>query len=51
MEDLRLLERLIRDEEDRIDAEEAAKVISNARYAEESVPVGEVKRELWLHNG
>jgi prevent-host-death family protein len=48
MEDLRLLERLIREEEDRIDAEEARKILDDPVYAEGSVPLYEVKKDLGL---
>jgi prevent-host-death family protein len=46
MEDLKLLERLIEEEEDRIDAEEAMKVLNDP--TEESVPLEQVKKELGL---
>ena len=46
MEDLKLLERLIEEEEDRIDAEEAMKVLNDP--TEESVPLEQVRKELGL---
>ncbi len=46
MEDLKLLERLIEEEEDRIDAEEAMKVLNDP--TEESVPLEQVKNEPGL---
>jgi prevent-host-death family protein len=46
MEDLKLLDRLIEEEEDRIDAEEARKVLTDP--TDEAVPWEEVKKELGL---
>lgn len=49
VEDLYLLERLERRMEDAIDAEAAGRMIAeNPRYAEESVPLGDLKGELGL---
>ncbi len=46
IEDLRLLERLIEEEEDRIDAEEAERILNDP--TEERVPWEEVKKDLGL---
>lgn len=45
IEDLRLLERLVEEEEDRIDAGEAKKALANVS---EAVPYGDVRKELGL---
>ncbi len=47
MEDLRLLERLIEQEEDRIDAEEAEKIMAAIERGEEEViPLDQAMREI-----
>jgi prevent-host-death family protein len=47
MEDLRLLERLIEQEEDRIDAEEADKIMATIEGGEEEViPLDQAMREI-----
>jgi prevent-host-death family protein len=47
MEDLRLLERLIEQEEDRIDAEEADKIMAAIERGEEEViPLDQAMREI-----
>ncbi len=46
MEDLRLLERLIEQEEDRLDAEEARKVLADPN--DETVPWEEARKEIGL---
>ncbi len=47
MEDLRLLERLIEQEEDRIDAEEAEKIMAAIeRGEEETIPFGQAMSEI-----
>ena len=49
LEDLRLLEKLERRMEDAIDAEDVGKMIAeNPRYAEESVPIEDLKEDLGL---
>ena len=49
VEDLRLLERLERQIEDAIDTEAVGKMIAeNPRYAEESVPIKDLKEDLGL---
>lgn len=49
IEDLRLLEKLERQMEDAIDAEEVRRMISeNPRYAEESIPIEDLKQDLGL---
>ncbi len=45
IEDLRLLERLVEEEEDRMDAEEAKKAIADAG---EAIPYEDVRKELGL---
>ena len=47
MEDLRLLERLVEQEEDRIDAEEAEKIVAAIERGEEEViPLDQATREI-----
>ena len=47
MEDLRLLERLVEQEEDRIDAEEAEKIMAAIERGEEEViPLDQAMREI-----
>lgn len=46
MEDLRLLERLIQQEEDRLDAEEARKVLADPN--DETVPWEEARKDIGL---
>ena len=49
IEDLRLLEKLERQMEDAIDAEAVGRMISeNPRYAEESIPIEDLKEDLGL---
>jgi prevent-host-death family protein len=48
IEDLRLLERFIREAEDRIDAQAAS---AAQRESEERIPYGQVRRELGITSG